>query len=87
MDLIETTRMSTKGQVVIPEDIRESLGFGAGTKFVVIGSPDAILLKRIGRPSMGEFRKLLADSRRHAVKMGYKKSDVERVIREVRRGK
>ena len=73
--------------LVIPEDIREAMGFGVGTKFVVIGSGDTVFLKRIGRPSPAEFKKLLAESHKHARKMGFKKSDVERVIREVRRKK
>ena len=32
-----TTRMSSKGQVVIPEEIRTRLGLTAGTQFVAIG--------------------------------------------------
>jgi AbrB family looped-hinge helix DNA binding protein len=31
-----TTTMSTKRQVVIPEEIREQLGLGPGTQFIVV---------------------------------------------------
>ena len=34
---ISTTKMSSKGQVVIPENIRKQLNLKAGTQFVVVG--------------------------------------------------
>ena len=42
---INVTTMSSKGQVVIPRDMRE--GFGDGEKFVVIKAGKQIILKRI----------------------------------------
>ncbi|WP_371440183.1 AbrB/MazE/SpoVT family DNA-binding domain-containing protein, partial [Piscirickettsia salmonis] len=35
--------MSSKGQVVIPEEIRERLGLAAGVKFVVVGDKDTVI--------------------------------------------
>jgi AbrB family looped-hinge helix DNA binding protein len=32
-----TQKMSSKGQVVIPEEIRDRLGLKAGAQFVVVG--------------------------------------------------
>jgi AbrB family looped-hinge helix DNA binding protein len=86
MDYIgtDTTRMSTKGQVVIPEDIRDSLGLSAGTQFVVIAHGDTVLLKKIGRPSTEDIRRLFAESHQHAKKMGFTKADLARAIRETR---
>lgn len=46
---VATTKMSSRGQVVIPEEIRSRLGFKAGTKFVVVGREDTLILKAIGR--------------------------------------
>ena len=37
MSSIATTKLSSKDQVVIPEEIRERLGLKPGTKFVVLG--------------------------------------------------
>ena len=42
MASLATTKMSSKGQVVIPEDIRKRLGFRAGSQFVVVGEKDVI---------------------------------------------
>ncbi len=44
MNKINITRMSSKGQVVIPLDIRE--GFEEGEKIVVIRNKDQIILKK-----------------------------------------
>ena len=37
---LATTRLSSKGQVVIPEEIRTALGLGPGTRFVVLSEGD-----------------------------------------------
>jgi len=39
------TKLSSKGQLVIPKVFRKSHGWRAGTKFVVIEYDDGILLK------------------------------------------
>jgi len=46
-----TTKMSSKGQVVIPEEVRDALGLKAGSKFVVVGEGDVVILKVITPPS------------------------------------
>jgi len=40
---VATTRMSSKGQVVIPEGIRKRLGLKAGSQFVVVGDRDTVI--------------------------------------------
>lgn len=85
MNPIDMTRMSEKGQVVIPGDIRALLGLGAGTKFVVFTEGDMVLLKRIGRPSKEEIAKLFAQSERLAKRTGLKRADVKKYIRQARR--
>jgi AbrB family looped-hinge helix DNA binding protein len=77
--------MSSKGQIVIPEAIRQSLGLEAGAQFVVVGERDAIILKSISRPSPAEFRGLLKTARQQARKAGIKKSDLAAAIRKVRK--
>ena len=80
-----TTRMSSKGQVVIPEEIRKRLGFGEGVEFVVIGSGDSVILKAISAPALGEFGDLLksATHAAKAAKLGRK--DVTDSIARARR--
>jgi len=56
---VETVRMSSKGQVVIPLEIREEVHVEEGTLFAVVGSHDTIILKRITTPSKDELIKEL----------------------------
>ncbi len=42
---METTRLSSKGQVIIPKAIRNTHGWEAGLDLVVIDTGDGILLK------------------------------------------
>jgi AbrB family looped-hinge helix DNA binding protein len=42
---METTRLSTKGQIIIPKALRESRAWGPGTKFTVEETPEGVLLR------------------------------------------
>jgi len=50
MNSFSTTSMSSKGQVVIPEKIRSQLNLKEGSKFIVVGEGDVIILKIINPP-------------------------------------
>jgi AbrB family looped-hinge helix DNA binding protein len=79
-----TTKMSSKGQVVIPEDIRKRLKLKAGAQFVVVGEDDVVILKAISPPSFGEFDALIGKARRQAKEAGLKKSDIMGAVAKVR---
>lgn len=81
---IATTKMSSKGQVVIPEDIRKRLGLESGSQFVVIGEDDTVILKMISAPDMDQFDELIARARTHARRTGLKRSDITSAIDKVR---
>jgi AbrB family looped-hinge helix DNA binding protein len=85
MPSLATTKMSSKGQVVIPETIRQELGLEAGAQFVVVGGRDAIILKSISKPSLAEFSALLKKARQQAKKAGMRKADIGNAIRKVRK--
>ena len=42
---METTRLSTKGQIILPKQIRASRAWGPGTEFEVEETGDGILLR------------------------------------------
>ena len=81
-----TTKMSSKGQVVIPEEVRDALGLKAGSKFVVVGEGDVVILKVITPPSMSDFDDIIQEARRQARQAGMKRSDVTAALRAVRAG-
>jgi AbrB family looped-hinge helix DNA binding protein len=76
--------MSSKGQVVIPADIRKQLRLKAGSQFVVLGKDDVVILRAISPPAMGEFDSLIAAARKGARQAGMKRSDVAGAIARVR---
>ena len=84
MSRIATTRMSSKGQVVIPESVRKRLGLKAGSEFVVVAGDDAVVLKPVTEPDMSQFDELLAEARRQARRAGLRKADITNAIRTAR---
>ena len=81
---ISTTKMSSKGQVVIPEKIRRQLNLKAGAQFVVVGEKDVVILKNIAPPSLVEFGALIAEARKKGKQAGIKKSDISDAILKAR---
>ena len=81
---IATTKMSSKGQVVIPEGVRQHLGVKAGSQFVVVAGNDAVVLKPIAELDLSQFDKLLAEARKHARRAGLRKADIAQAIRTAR---
>ena len=45
--LVETTKLSEKGQVVIPKDFRKKMGLKPGNQFLVIAAEETIILQRM----------------------------------------
>ncbi len=84
MQSVATTKMSSKGQVVIPETIREQMNLEPGARFVVMGENDVVILKSITKPSMAEFDSLILRARRQAKAAGMKRSDISAAIARVR---
>ena len=84
MAKVATTKMSSKGQVVIPEEIRENLGLKPGAQFVVLGRDDVVILKSIETPTMSAFDEIIAEARRQARAAGLKRADIAKTLKEVR---
>ena len=85
MEKIEITSLSSRGQVVIPQMVREKMHLQEGERFIVIGEDDTILLKKLEVPLFKGFDKLLKKTREFAQKREIKISDVEEAIQEARK--
>ena len=80
----EITTIGEKGQVVIPKTLRELLGVEPHTKFIVFGSGDLIVLKRLALPDIRkEWAAILKATDRKAMRATH--DVVEAEIRAVRR--
>ncbi len=84
MVAIATTQLSSKGQVVIPEEIRKRLGLRPGSRFVVVAERGVVIFKTITTPNLAEFDGLVATARRQARKAGLRKGGIKAAVRRVR---
>lgn len=83
---IDLTKLSQKGQIVIPNTVRKSLGLKEGMKFLVVALGDTIVLRRLElTEEKARLKHLLAESRVRAEKTGFSEREIERFIRETRK--
>ncbi len=87
MSTLATTKMSSKGQIVIPETIRKALDLHAGARFLVLGEDGVVILKFVTAPSPKEFDNLIARARKQARQAGLKRADIAASVAKVRRSK
>ena len=73
---VQITTTSPKGQVVIPQVIREHMKIESGTKFAVYGRGDTIIFKKVELPTVKDFEKLARFGRAFAKKKGINEKDV-----------
>lgn len=87
MSTAATTTLSSKGQVVIPEDIRSRMGLKPGAQFVVIGNRDVVIFKVLAPPALSDFDTLVGRARTAAKRAGLKKTDIEKAVSKARRSR
>jgi len=85
MENIEITSVSSRGQVVIPQSLRDKLKIREGEKFVVIGEDNTIVLRKLKISSFKGFDKLLAKTKEFARKNELKEEEVEQAIKNARK--
>ena len=76
MSEVAITKMSSKGQIVVPKRLRELLGISTGEVFAMFGNDDTLVLKRLNVPSRSEFEALLHWGEEFARRRNIKKKDV-----------
>lgn len=84
MVALSTTQLSSKGQVVIPEEIRDRLGLKPGSRFIVVAERGVVIFKVIDAPDRAEFDPLIAKARRSARRVRLSGPAVAASIRRVR---
>lgn len=84
MNTLELTTMSSKGQVVIPTDIRKELGLLTGVKLMVLTDGSNLLLKPIQTPKLQAFHALLRRSRHYAKQAKLTKRTLAQALDRVR---
>ena len=85
--LTDVTSVSTKGQVVLPKSIRDSLTLQSGTKLLVVSDGQSIVLKPIEMPDISEFQGLMEAASSWADEVGMTENDISSAIKAVRNRK
>lgn len=69
----DVVKMSSKGQMVVPKKIRKAVNADAGDEFVVFGSGNAIIFKKIDSPSFSveELDRLISENERKLREAGF----------------
>jgi len=86
--VVETIKMSSKGQIIIPQDIRKEIHAVDGTVFAAFGSKDTVILKKIITPSKEELIKELGaiarEGRKRLQSRGIKEADISKIVKKAR---
>tara|TARA_B100001013_G_C24256387_1_gene303141 strand:+ start:50 stop:277 length:228 start_codon:yes stop_codon:yes gene_type:complete len=69
---IDTTRLSAKGQVVIPVDVRNKLQLKTGNKLLVVSSDNSIILQKADSVKQEDDYSLVKYAKNIANKIGIK---------------
>jgi AbrB family looped-hinge helix DNA binding protein len=85
----DVTVVSSKGQVVIPQEIRRRLDITPKTKMLVYGYRDAVILKKIEIPDVEKkLREMYRRIDRRIVKYGeLTQEEIEEEIQKYRKAK
>lgn len=82
----ELVKMSPKGQLVVPQEIREEEGFRPGDRFVPLPVKDGVLFKRVAIPDLkAEFKKIGSQVSEKFKKYGITQKDVNEAVAWARR--
>lgn len=81
-EIIEIGTVSSRGQVVIPNDIREEMGLKEGSKVLFVMADGSLLIKRVDTQTFAEITRPLKEA---AKKARLKESDVNDMIHRMRK--
>ncbi len=80
-EIIELGTVSSRGQICIPNDIREEMGLKEGNKVLFILQNDSLLIKKVTAQTFAEITKPLKEESK---KSGFKEMDVNSIVHVAR---
>ncbi|MBS3157112.1 AbrB/MazE/SpoVT family DNA-binding domain-containing protein [Candidatus Woesearchaeota archaeon] len=84
--MIEVVNLSSKGQLVIPKNMREEMRLNQKDKFVLVNDKDTIIMKRLQEEEI-KFRmnSLMKELTKEFNEKGITKEDLRKEIKSVRK--
>jgi len=83
--MTELTRLSSRGQIVIPQGIRDEMGLKEGTPLAISARKNLIILRAVEVPDIEkEWEKLFEWGTKYAKEKGFKPEDVQKAIDKMR---
>ena len=87
--VVEMIKMSSRGQIVIPQDIREEICASEGTIFAVVSGRDSIVLKKVATPSkeelICELKEIAKEGKRRLEAKNIKEEDITNIVHKARK--
>ena len=80
--IIEMGKVSSRGQIAIPSDIRTQLGLEEGAKVLFFTENDTLVMKKVTPQSFAQITKPL---KKAAKKVGLKQKDVVGIVHRARK--
>jgi bifunctional DNA-binding transcriptional regulator/antitoxin component of YhaV-PrlF toxin-antitoxin module len=85
-DDVEIVKMSEKGQLVVPQDIRELANLNTGERFVAFPVQDGVLFKKVNIPKVKvDLESLAKEVESQFKKRKVHRSDVKEAVSWARR--
>ena len=82
---VELTRISEKGQVVIPSSLRKLMNIKKSDKFLIFGEHDTIILRKVEKQIFQKtFDEIAAPLRKAAKEVRLTRKDLETAIQDIR---
>ena len=82
--MVNITKMSSKGQVVIPSEIRERMNLEEGNLLIISDSDDSICMKKLELPKIKSWKEVTLPFRKAAKNSNFSDYDLKKLIEESR---
>lgn len=82
----DLVKMSPKGQLVVPDEIRQNEGFRPGDRFIGIQIKEGVLFKKVKIPNVKvEFEKLTREVEKQFKKQKVEMNDIDEAVKWARK--
>ncbi|MEK6833451.1 MAG: AbrB/MazE/SpoVT family DNA-binding domain-containing protein [Nanoarchaeota archaeon] len=82
--MVNITKVSSKGQIVIPLEIREKMRLEEGNLLIISDNDDSICMRKIELPKIKLWREITKPFREAAKKSNFSDDNLKKLIEESR---